>query len=187
MKINLKKLVYQYKFLNLEVEELKEQHIKLTVEFESEFKDIISKSENGLAVDENKSDKKKHNTDESVKEIYKKTAKRLHPDKGGDEEEFKQLNERYKSNDLLGVIDLAVDNKVDFDLKDDDMELLTNSVNSLKGKIDEYKNKLCYVWKYGTPFERGQVINTLQTALGITISVDDLNDDQKKKLGLQNE
>ena len=178
MKINLKKLVYQYKFLNLEVEELKEQHIKLTVEFESEFKDIISKSENGLVTDENKTDKKKHNTDESVKEIYKKTQKRLHPDKGGDEEEFKELNERYKSNDLLGVIDL-VDNKVDFDLKDDDVELLNNSVKSLESTIDEYKNKLCYVWKYGTPYERGQVINTLQT-LGITISVNDLNDEKKE-------
>ena len=75
MKINLKKLVYQYKFLNLEVEELKEQHSKLTLEFESEFKDILSKSENGLVVDENKTDKEKQNTDESVKEIYKKTAK----------------------------------------------------------------------------------------------------------------
>ena len=87
----------------------------------------------------------------------------------------------------MGVIDL-VDNKVDFDLKDDDVELLNNSVKSLESTIDEYKNKLCYVWKYGTPYERGQVINTLQVhILGITISVNDLNDDQKKKLGLQNE
>ena len=164
MKINLKKLVYQYKFLNLEVEELKQQHIQLTSEFEEEFKDILLKAEKQVELNDSKPKGKKSKTDESVKDIYKKTAKQLHPDKGGDEEEFKELNERYKSNDLLGVIDLAVDNKVDFDLKDDDLDLLNNSVESLESKIDEYKNKICYVWKFGTPYERGQVISTLQTA-----------------------
>ena len=187
MKINLKKLVYQYKFLNLEVEELKQQHIQLTSEFEEEFKDILLKAEKQVELNDSKPKGKKSKTDESVKDIYKKTAKQLHPDKGGDEEEFKELNERYKSNDLLGVIDLAVDNKVDFDLKDDDLDLLNNSVESLESKIDEYKNKICYVWKFGTPYERGQVISTLQTALGVQINIDDLNDNHRKKLGLKNE
>ena len=187
MKINLKKLVYQYKFLNLEVEELKQQHIQLTSEFEEEFKDILLKAGKQVELNDSKPKGKKSKTDESVKDIYKKTAKQLHPDKGGDEEEFKELNERYKSNDLLGVIDLAVDNKVDFDLKDDDLDLLNNSVESLESKIDEYKNKICYVWKFGTPYERGQVISTLQTALGVQINIDDLNDNQRKKLGLKNE
>ena len=82
---------------------------------------------------------------------------------------------------------MAVDNKVDFDLKDDDLDLLNNSVESLESKIDEYKNKICYVWKFGTPYERGQVISTLQTALGVQINIDDLNDNQRKKLGLKNE
>ena len=80
MKINLKKLVYQYKFLNLEVEELKQQHIQLTSEFEEEFKDILLKAEKQVELNDSKPKGKKSKTDESVKDIYKKTAKQLHPD-----------------------------------------------------------------------------------------------------------
>ena len=51
---------------------------------------------------------------------------------------------------------MAVDNKIDFDYKESDIELMNNSVESLKLEIEDYKNKLCYVWKYGTPYQRGQ-------------------------------
>ena len=44
--INLKKLVYQYKYLKLDLDELKEQHIKLTTEFEEEFSDILKRDGN---------------------------------------------------------------------------------------------------------------------------------------------
>lgn len=183
--INLKKLVYQYKYLKLDLDELKEQHIELTSEFEEEFSNILNREGNNeKEVPEPEKKTKPKHTDESVKDIYKKAAKQLHPDKGGNEEDFKELNERYKSNDLLGVIDMAVDNKIDFDYKESDIELMNNSVESLKVEIEDYKNKLCYVWKYGTPYQRGQVISTLSNHLGKPITPDDLNDDQKKKLGL---
>lgn len=183
--INLKKLVYQYKYLKLDLDELKEEHSKLTSEFEEEFSNILSREGNKEITEEpkDKTKSKKH-TDESVKDIYKKAAKQLHPDKGGNEDEFKELNERYKSNDLLGVIDLAVENKIEFDYKETDIELMMNSVKQLESQIDEYKNKLAYVWKYGTPFQRGQVISTLGSALGKPIMPEDLSDEQKKKLGL---
>ena len=40
---NLKKLVYQYRYLKLDLDELKEAHAIMVVEFEEEFKDIIEK------------------------------------------------------------------------------------------------------------------------------------------------
>ena len=39
--INLKKLVYQYKYLKLDLDELKEEHSKLTSEFEEEFSNML--------------------------------------------------------------------------------------------------------------------------------------------------
>ncbi len=182
--INLKKLVYQYKYLKLDLDELKEQHIELTKQFESEFSNIIDSRDEFFVDDTKKTKKKDKNTDERVKDIYKKAAKHLHPDKGGNEDDFKELNERYKSNDLLGVIDLAVDNKIEFTYKESDVELMNNSVQTLERQIDEYKNKLCYVWEFGTPMERLNVINTLAQHLGKRIDVKDLTEKQKKKLGL---
>tara|TARA_R110000764_G_scaffold128252_2_gene216002 strand:- start:126 stop:695 length:570 start_codon:yes stop_codon:yes gene_type:complete len=184
MKVNLKKLVYQYRYLKLELDELKEQQVELTIEFESEFSDII-KDDGKIQMPETKDTKTKSvHTDESVKDIYKKTAKKLHPDKGGDEEEFKELNKRYKSNDLLGVIDLAVDNKIEIDYSEDDVKLMNISVESLKTNIEDYKNKIAYVWKYGTTLQRKQVLGTLSKHLGRTIDVEDLTDEQKIKIGI---
>ena len=183
MKTNLKKLVYHYRYLKLDLAEVVEQHTKLTIEFEKEFSNVLKESKE-FEVPAKPKDKKKPNTDESVKKIYKKTAKQLHPDKGGDEEEFKELNKRYKSNDLLGVIDLAVDNKIEIDYNEDDLELMNSSVENLKTEIEDYKTKLAYVWKFGTPFQRGQVLNTLSNHLGREIKIDELSDEQKIKLGL---
>lgn len=182
---NLKKLVYQYKYLKLDLDELKEQHSKLTISFEKEFSNIIKREgniEKDTPIEEGKT--KSIPADESVKDIYKKAAKQLHPDKGGDEEEFKELNQRYKSNDLLGVIDLAVDNKIEFDYKESDVELMNNSINSLESEIEDFKNKLCYVWEYGTPQQRKQVLSTLGNHFGKPITLEELNEEQKKKLGL---
>lgn len=184
MKVNLKKLIYQYRYLKLELDELIEQHVKLTIEFESEFSNIL-KDDGKIQLPKDKDTKTKSvHTDESVKDIYKKTAKKLHPDKGGDVEEFKELNKRYKSNDLLGVIDLAVDNKIEIDLAVDNVELMNTSVTSLQTKIEDYKNKIAYVWKYGTTIQRMQVLGTLSNHLGRKIKVEDLTDEQKIKIGI---
>jgi hypothetical protein len=183
--INLKKLVYQYKYLKLDLDELKEQHSELTIEFEEEFSNILKREgQKDVEIPNPKKKKKSKHADESVKDIYKKAAKQLHPDKGGNEEDFKELNDRYKSNDLLGVIDMAVDNKIEFTYVESDVELMNNSVKTLETQIDEYRNKLCYVWKFGTPMERLNVINTLAQHLGKRIDVKDLTEKQKKKLGL---
>lgn len=168
----------------MDLEELKEQHSELTSEFETEFSDILKRDGNVEKEIPNPKKKKAKQAHESVKDIYKKAAKQLHPDKGGNEEEFKELNDRYKSNDLLGVIDMAVDNKIEFDYKESDIELMNTSIESVKEEIEDYKNKLAYVWKFGTPFQRGQVISTLGQHLGKPITPDDLTDEQKKKLGL---
>ena len=43
---NLKKLVYQYKYLKMDLDELKEQHSELTISFEKEFSNIIKRDGN---------------------------------------------------------------------------------------------------------------------------------------------
>ena len=99
---NLKKLIYQYKFLKLELDDKKEEHSNLSVEFESLFSDIIPQKEFDEetvvkeALDkENVEKKPKEEVSDKVKKIYKDVAKKLHPDKGGDDETFKELNDRY--------------------------------------------------------------------------------------------
>jgi len=180
MMINLKKLIYQYKYLKLESDDMTEEHSKLVTKFEDEFSGVIPKPE--PKPDEPKP-KEKISVDSNVKKIYKDIAKQLHPDKGGDEDDFKELNERYKSNDLLGVIDYAVENNIEISISDDDEKQLTDSIKKLKGKIHTLKGTLAYVWEYGNEYERMNVVNTLGKHLNKKLEVKNLSNEIKDKLG----
>ena len=95
---NLKKLIYQYNFLKLDLDDIKEQHSILSSEFETLFSDIIPKNEpneEDIVKEALDSEAKKKSVklpiSDSTKKIYKDVAKKLHPDAGGDDVEFKEL------------------------------------------------------------------------------------------------
>ena len=119
---------------------------------------------------------------ETIKQRYRTLAQMHHPDKGGDEEQFKELNERYKSNDLLGIVDFANDNNIEVELNEEDDEQLINSIEVLTSKIGTLKTTLAYVWEYGSVEERMSVINTLGKHLNKKISLEDLSDEIKDKI-----
>lgn len=180
MKNNLKKLLYHYKFLKMELEDIKEEHSTLSSEFEMLFSDIIPKKEPEPVIDESISEPKIE--DESVKKVYKDLAKKLHPDKGGDEDKFKEIVDDYNSNDLLGLIDKAVENDIDFEVTESDEQKLKQIITDYQNKIEHYKTTLAYVWKNGNKLQRYQVLSTLGMYLGKQINVDNLSDDVKKYL-----
>lgn len=186
---NLKKLVYQYNFLKLELDDVKEEHSTLNAEFESLFSNIIPRDDTTpeIAVAEAlEADKREkppmEQIHDSTKKIYKDVAKKLHPDKGGDSELFRELNERYKKNDLLGVVSMAVDNGVEFDISEEEVEQLTKSISQIQNQIEEYKKTVAYVWKYGNKMQRYGVLQSLANHFGKKIDVNELDDEIKKML-----
>jgi capsular polysaccharide biosynthesis protein len=178
--INLKKLIYQYRYLKLEEGDVSEEHSKLVSKFESDFSEYIPKTE---PKPQKQKVTKKESVDNNVKKIYKDIAKQLHPDKGGDEEQFKELNERYKSNDLLGVIDYAVENDIQIELDESDTHQLVDSIENLETKIQDLKGTLAYVWEYGNQIERLSVLSTLSKHLKKDIKQENLSNEIKVKLG----
>jgi len=186
---NLKKLIYQYKFLKLELDDRKDEHSELSTEFESLFSDIIPKqdfNEEEIVKEtlskENVEKKPQPEIDDKVKKIYKDVAKKLHPDKGGDENTFKELNDRYKANDLLGVVELATENNVEFDISEEDEAHLIDTITQMNKKIEHYKTTLAYVWKYGNQMQRYGVLQTLAQHLGKKIDIEELNEDIRNML-----
>ena len=178
--INLKKLIYQYRYLKLEESDISEEHSKLVSKFESDFSEYIPKPE---PKPQKQGVTKKESVYNNVKKIYKDIAKQLHPDKGGDEEQFKELNERYKSNDLLGVIDYAVENNIEIELDESDTHQLVDSIENLETKIQDLKGTLAYVWEYGNQIQRLSVLSTLSKHLKKDIKQENLSDEIKVKLG----
>lgn len=187
---NLKKLVYQYNFLKLELGDIKEEHSKLSADFESLFSGVVPQPEidedalreEAIRKDSEEKPKKVSNISDSTKKVYKDVAKKLHPDAGGTETSFKELNTLYKNNDLLGVVSLAVENGVEFELSEEDEISLRDSIVNIKKRIKHYETTLAYVWKYGSVHDRRNVIKTLSRHIGRDIDVDTLSDEIKDML-----
>ena len=177
MMLNLKKLIYQYKFLKLELDDKKEEHSNLSNEFETLFSDIIKdkdspNSENELNVEDIRKPTLNKNSQSKIDGATRKIYKDI----------FKELSNRYKSNDLLGVIDLAIENDVEFTISDEDETQLFESINQLNRKIEHYKTTLAYVWKHGNQQQRQIVLQTLSIHLEKKIDIESLNDEIKSML-----
>lgn len=173
----------------MELDDIKEEHSDLTIGFESLFSDIISKkepeTEEEIVAEALKPQKEKQRVEnESVKKLYKDVAKKLHPDKGGSEEGFKELNKLYKQSDYLGIIEIAIENDIEFEVDDSDTELL-KSIDKINKNIEHIKTTLPYVWKYGNELQRRQVLLTMSMHLGVDIDFKNLPDEVKKLIGME--
>ena len=78
------------------------------------------------------------------KNIYKQIAKKIHPDVGGDEEEFKSALNAFHEKNLEKLLDICDKNVILVDVDDDIIELLQNQISETKEKID--KEKSTYSW-----------------------------------------
>lgn len=194
MNKKLKKLLYQYKFLKMEFDDVKEEHSELAKDFELLFADIISKKEPQTEEDTIKTAIDNANTikekkpeveeNKSVKSLYKDVAKKLHPDKGGTEESFKKLNNLLQSSDFLGIVELAIDNNIDVDMNDGDIEVVSTSISKYGSKIAKIRETLPYVWEYGSDKDRMDVVLTLCKHIDVKLNPDDLSDEIKDLIGI---
>tara|TARA_B100001094_G_scaffold319286_1_gene363914 strand:- start:10901 stop:11452 length:552 start_codon:yes stop_codon:yes gene_type:complete len=176
------KIIYKYRYLQLDFKDLKEEDLKLKSIFENDFKNLLSM----FKIEENTEDTEElHTIDERVKCLYKHICKFVHPDKGGSNKVFSKLNNSYKENDILGILSIAMDESIDIILEDDDMILLQNSITNIENKIINQKNTFSYIWEYGTQEQRANILDTLESKYGVKFTIDDLNQCQKEKLGLQ--
>tara|TARA_Y100001972_G_scaffold41403_1_gene51170 strand:- start:264 stop:791 length:528 start_codon:yes stop_codon:yes gene_type:complete len=150
--MSYKKWVYKYKYLQVEFEEVKHQKDKYLKEFERlfTFKDKKPSQTVKDAIEESNKPKPKVPKQKNTKNLYKKLSKKVHPDRGGSNEEFVELNELYEEGDLLGMITKAEDYDIDTtEFKEDKVELeFEHSCWMLEEKTKEMQQTLA--WKWGT-------------------------------------
>ena len=108
-------------------------------------------------------------TPDEIKGQYKRLAKEFHPDKGGNEEDFKKLNELYQDENLLGMYVKAEEIGLELEelSEEEYKEAFEVSCSSLKTKIDFYQTTAA--WKWGTAKEEEREI--LATSIEIQAKV----------------
>ena len=157
-----KKWIYKYKYLEAEMGEILDKMDKYTILFHNDFITINgSQPEQNTTSDLNFEDiegdiEEISNLDSSPKkgkDLYKKLSKELHPDKGGNEEDFKKLNSLYQEEDILGMYVTA--EKLGIELEElngeEEKETFEISCDALKNKIDFFQTTAA--WKWGNAKE----------------------------------
>ena len=168
--MSYKKWVHKYKYLKYELDETKDLKEKYQQDFNSKFTFKDKKDPEVIIPKEDiieSSPKKQKNKE--VKELYKKLSKKLHPDKGGNEDEFKELNSFYKDENILEMaikaeeLDIEIPNNNEF-FSDDNFEKLCNN---LEKKSNHIKNTLAWKWSLATEEERKILIVLFEQQHGV--------------------
>ena len=151
-----KELDYWQSELEYIQEVLKEEHLKFE-EYHRQYcedNDIdLAKlnQENNKRVDQllPKRSKKKiqfeDKTDEKYfKKIYKQLARKLHPDIGGDEEEFKEVTSALHEKNFQKILDICSKHAIILEMSEELNQILEKQIKNTKNKIN--KEKSTYSW-----------------------------------------
>jgi hypothetical protein len=81
-----------------------------------------------------------------IKKIYKQMARILHPDLGGDEKEFQEMNAAIKEKNYEKIFDICDKHEIDIEIDNDILKALSEQIEETKKKIS--KEKSTYSWGF---------------------------------------
>lgn len=116
-----------------------------------------------------------------LKRLYKKIAVKTHPDRGGTEEEFQDVNDAFTKMDLATLLNYAGKYEVNYEVEDDDIEILEKNLNELEQSIKQRKSTLAWKWGTGDTNARHEVVKTIKHQTGWDVEESDLPEDLKPK------
>lgn len=117
-----------------------------------------------------------------LKRLYKKIAIQTHPDRGGSDEEFAEVNDAFSKMDLATLLNYAGRYNLDYEVDEDDVAILEKNLNKLESDIKQIKSTLAWKWGTGTKNERLQVIDTIKQQTGWDVEEEDLPIDLKPQV-----
>tara|TARA_B110000977_G_C10774182_1_gene375898 strand:- start:51 stop:593 length:543 start_codon:yes stop_codon:yes gene_type:complete len=154
--MSYKKWVYKYKYLKSEDEEFSDKMEKYIVQFHEDFKpnkppepELKNPPLQGDKIVEELEDEDIESKPEKKgKDLYKELAKEFHPDKGGTDDDFKDLNELYQDENVLGMYVKAEELGLDIEVLDEEEleETFEKTCNSLQEKINHYQTTAAWKW-----------------------------------------
>lgn len=106
------------------------------------------------------------NRPEKVKKLYKKLAIKSHPDRGGSDELFQEVNDAYTENNLMWLLRKAGEYEIDYEVDESDTEVLESNLNLISNEISRMKGTLAWLWGTGNLNDRKHVISIVEKQTG---------------------
>lgn len=178
--MSYKKWIYKYKYLKAEVDEVNEKMDKYTIEFNKLFtsKQAIEKEKQRqldiiefVSSGSLESKKKSKIPNLPGKNLYKDLSKKLHPDKGGSEDEFIKLSEMYESKDILGMYVKAEELGVNIDENtiENIEQKFQESCNILTEQAEKPKSTAAWIWCNTPENQKPRIIKKFESKFGIIL------------------
>ena len=181
----VKKYYHKYKYLTMEIEELQEQISSLEKQWMDEYRPKLNNSprfaDNKEELQESKKEEPKlDNT--KLKPLYKKLSKKLHPDKGGDTDEFIKFKEEYERGNYFGLTDLAIEHDIELGEGELDIEDYKHQINQLEKQLKQLGENT-FLWFYrGTKEQKLMARYYLEYFYNTKIFEDTIEQDSNKRM-----
>ena len=118
---------------------------------------------------------------EKVKKLYKKLAAKVHPDLGGSNELFQNVNKLYEENNLMSLLVLAGEYEISYEVDDSDSKVLEKNLTEIENEIHRMKSTLAWAWGIGDAKARKRVVREVERQTGWKVDPEVLPDDLKPK------
>ena len=183
LQLKYKKLKYELKYLELEVEETEDKFRECINNFEKALREKMGNDfedpnkDKGVKLNQKKQEQIKNDKQSSeVKKVYRKIVSKTHPDKLEQLpnntikkkliKHYKKAVEHYNNNNVVGLFDLA--DELDIKLPEIDesyIEKMSTEVESLKNKIKRYKDSNAWIWYHSTGEMAENIMNQIVSKL----------------------
>ncbi len=144
--MSYKKWIYKYKFLQEEENETQKQFDVYVQQFEEDFVLVNTDESNNTPITVDPLPERIANN--LCKPIFKKLSKVLHPDKGGDDEEFNKISNYYRNQDIIGLYIIAEKFNIDIEdlITDDMIPLFESSCQVIENDIIDKQKSIAWDW-----------------------------------------
>lgn len=122
------------------------------------------------------------NKPEKLKKLYKKLAAKVHPDRGGTNQLFQEVNSAYESNNLMALLTKAGEYEIDYEVDNSDTTILESNLKQLEDEIARMKDTIAWTWSTGDIESKKFVIKRVESETGHTVEEEDLPDELKKEV-----
>lgn len=146
--MSYKKWVHKYQYLKEEIKDLKNQEKSNIDKFNKDFQVEPQEEPKNPPSEPTEDTQTQKTSDNPGKPLYKSLSKILHPDKGGDTDEFAELSIMYREQDTIGLFLKAQELEVEVEkyLDEELMGSFENSCSSLEEECDRIKGTVSWVW-----------------------------------------
>lgn len=111
---------------------------------------------------------------EKLKRLYKKLAAKVHPDLGGSNELFQEVNKAYESNNLMTLLTMAGEYEIDYEVDNSDEKVLERNLTEVESEINRMRSTLAWTWGTGDLNDRKFVVGRVEKETGWKIPPKDL-------------